>query len=447
MFMPPLASVTAQKNPASRDNIVSLLRENDLGEPSLVRMLDYVIELFENNGMGKDYYGYHNIDHELAVTYVTLLSACSAQNKMGFTKSDIRHMYAAALFHDFDPLKVVDKPHEMSVLSFIVDNKDILKMMREADIDLDIVKALILRTTYPWSGTAKENALSQIDECFASCDMTKNDTQAQKHFMNLGRYLSVVDRIGGYTLGDFTHAMELAKMNAHALAWRPSLIVRKSVAYFEDLQDSEPQMCRNVLASIPYALRKNFFDTILSFLQIRGKEISIQAEYTYDNLQFVPTIETMYTRNDSDFIDTLKYIFAELPKPLQFGPDTFEKSIRDPETILNTLRLNDCTGKILGFAKGGPLENYTLDSRINDRNFGMHNTVFLEPLALRMGYWGLRGGQQMRHLFVMQAHSKMFKFLSSFALRDVIQSRVDKEMAEFVAKFDPERWDYYRLKL
>jgi len=37
---------------------------------------------------------------------------------------------------------------------------------------------------------------------------------------------------------------------------------------------------------------------------------------------------------------------------------------------------------------------------------------------------------------------------TSFALRDVIRNRVGgKENAEFVSMFDPERWDYYRIKL
>lgn len=445
--MIPLASVTAPADLASRENIVKLLHENGLRESSLVRMLDYAIELFETMGLGKEYYGYHNINHELAVTYIALLSACTENNSMKFTKSDIRHIYTAALFHDFDPLKIMDKPHEMSVLSFITTNKDIINMMRNADVDLDIVKMLILRTTHPWSGSARDVAQSQIDECFESSAITRNKPERQAHYMNLGWYLSVVDRICGYALGDFAHAMVLAKMNAHALAWHPSLIVRRSVAYFEDLLNNESKMCQNVLSSIPYELRKNFFNAVLSFMHLRTKEISIQAEYTYDNLRFVPTIETMEKRNNPDFIDTLAEIFAELPQPLQFSPDSFEQSVRDPEIILNTLRLNDCRGEILGFAKGGPLENYNLDTRINDVNYALHNTVFLEPLALRMGYWGLGGGKQMRHLFVMQAHTKMFKFLTSFALRDVIQSRVDREKAEFVAKFDPERWDYYRIKL
>jgi len=37
--------------------------------------------------------------------------------------------------------------------------------------------------------------------------------------------------------------------------------------------------------------------------------------------------------------------------------------------------------------------------------------------------------------------------MTSFALRGVIQARIDKERAEFVQQFDPERWDYYRIKV
>jgi hypothetical protein len=36
--------------------------------------------------------------------------------------------------------------------------------------------------------------------------------------------------------------------------------------------------------------------------------------------------------------------------------------------------------------------------------------------------------------------------MTSFAMRDVIQYRINHESGiEFVKKFDPERWDYYRV--
>jgi len=417
--------------------------QKGLEDDCYVEMLDYTIDLFESQGLGTDYYGYHNINHELEVTYVSLLA--SIQDKVQFTKDDIKYLYVSALFHDFDPQKSVDKPHEESVLKFISMDRKLRQLIDVAKIDIEIIKILILRTTYPWSGKLKENAEEQIKQCFQNSDLTRNNMQYQEHIMDMGWYLSVVDRISGYALGDFSKAMEMAKMNAHALAWRPSLIVRSAVAYFEELLNKETDMAKSILKILPKEMRKNFFDTVLSFMKIRQQEITIQADYSYENLKLIPTIECMTTREDPKFIRSLYEIFLQLPTPLQFEKDDFEKSVKDPKVIINTLRLNDKNGEIVGFSKGGPLEKYQLRDEIRDENYGLGNTIFLEPLALKMGYWGLKGGSEMRHMFIMQAHSMKYKFLTSFALRDVIRARVDKEQAEFVTLFDPERWDYYRI--
>ena len=428
-----------------RNEILSLMVENGLEEDCYVEMLDYTIDLFESQGLGTEYYGYHNINHELEVTYVSLLAI--DQDRIKFTNEDIKYLYVAALFHDFDPQKNVDKPHEESVLKFISMDKKLRQLINDAKIDLEVIKVLILRTTYPWSGELKDNAENQIKECFNRSDLTRNNLPCQEHIMEMGWYLSVVDRVSGYALGDFSKAMEMAKMNAHALAWRPSLIVRSAVAYFEELLNKETNMAKGILKVLPKEMRKNFFDTVLSFMKIRQQEITIQAKCSYENLKMVPTIESMTTRNDPKFIGYLYEIFLELPSPLQFEKENFEKSVKDPQVIINTLRLNGKDGEIIGFSKGGPLENYKLREEIRDENYGIGNSVFLEPLALKMGYWGLKGGSEMRHMFIMQAHSMKFKFLTSFALRDVIRVRIDKEQAEFVTLFDPERWDYYRIKL
>jgi len=428
-----------------RNEILNLMVERGLEDDCYVEMLDYTIDLFESQGLGTEYYGYHNINHELEVTYISLLS--TKQEKIQFTDEDLRYLYVAALFHDFDPQKSVDKPHEESVLKFISMDRKLSQLINVANIDLEIVKALILRTTYPWSGELRENALKQIKQCFDSSDLTKNNQQYQQHIMEMGWYLSVVDRISGYALGDFTKAMEMAKMNAHALAWRPSLIVRSSVAYFEELLNKETDMLKGILKTLPKEMRKNFFDAVLSFMKIRQQEITIQADYSYENLKLIPTIECMSTREDPNFAKALYDIFLELPTPLQFEKDNFEKSVKDPKIIINTLRLNDKNGEIVGFSKGGPLEKYKLREEIRDENYGLGNTIFLEPLALKMGYWGLKGGSEMRHMFIMQSHSMKYKYLTSFALRDVISARIEKEQAEFVTLFDPERWDYYRIKI
>jgi len=428
-----------------RNEIISLMAQHNLEDDCFVEMLDYTIDLFESQGLGTEYYGYHNINHELEVTYGSLLAI--NQEKIKFSEEDKKYIYVAALFHDFDPQKSVDKPHEKSVLKFISLDKKLQKLMTDAEIDLEIVKALILRTTYPWKGDVKKDAESEIEQCFERSESTRNNQQLQKHIMEMGWYLSVVDRVSGYALGDFSTAMEKAKMNAHALAWRPSLIVRSAVAYFEELLNAETSMSKAILKTLPKEMRKNFFNTVLSFMKIRQQEVTIQADYSYENLKLIPTIENTSTQKDPNFTETLFNIFLELPKPLQFGKENFKESVNEPDTIINTLRLNDRDGEIVGFSKGGPLEKYQLREEVRDENYGLKNTVFLEPLALKMGYWGLRGGSEMRHLFIMQAHSMKYKHLTSFALRDVIKARVDKENAEFVTQFDPERWDYYRIKI
>ena len=80
--------------------------------------------------------------------------------------------------------------------------------------------------------------------------------------MNLGHFLSICDRIGGYSLGDFSKAMEMAKMNAHASGWHPAFIVRRAVSFFEDMLNNESAMCEQVLNGIPKHMRKNFLDNI-----------------------------------------------------------------------------------------------------------------------------------------------------------------------------------------
>ena len=71
---------------------------------------------------------------------------------------------------------------------------------------------------------------------------------------------------------------------------------------------------------------------------------------------------------------------------------------------------------------------------------------FPELVAIKNGYWGFHGGREIRQLFLMQVHSKGYKYMTSFAMRDVIQHRKKNEKTiEFVKKFDPEKWDYYRV--
>ena len=437
-------------NPQSlRNEIVDIADLMGLDNPAFTKMLDFTIELFESQGLGMDYYGYHNIEHELEVTYVTLVASNWKSVLNPINQEDLKYLYTSALFHDFDPEKSVDKPHEESVLKFLSSNNELKKFLEEVKLDLNIIKALILRTTFPWKGEFKENAERQIQQCFEESEITRNNKEMQDHYMRLGWFLSIVDRISGYALGDFSKGMEMAKKNAHALAWHPSLIVQRSVAYFEDLLNNESEMCERVLSSLPKHMRKNFMHNVLSFLKLREQEILIHADFVYDNLKIKPTIELMNTRKDPDFIKSLLAIYEELPKPLQIAKENFEETVKDQAILISTIRLGDSKGPIIGFAKGGPLENYEiLRDKVSDENFGKNNTIFFEPIAIKMGYWGHHCGSELRHLFTMQAHSKKFKYLTSFALRDVIKKRSEThEQAKFVKQFNPERWDYYRIEL
>ena len=271
-----------------RNEILSLMAQHGLENDCYLEMLDYTIDLFDSQGLGTEYYGYHNINHELEVTYVSLLAL--NQKKIKFTEEDKKYLYVAALFHDFDPQKSVDKPHEESVLKFISEDKKLRELLVSADIDLEIIKVLILRTTYPWAGESKKNAEIEIKKCFEKSERTRTSLALQEHIMEIGWYLSVVDRISGYALGDFTKAMEMAKMNAHALAWRPSIIIRTAVAYFEEILNKETEIAQTILRTLPKEMRKNFFDTVLSFMKMREQEVCIQADFAYENLKLVPTI-------------------------------------------------------------------------------------------------------------------------------------------------------------
>ena len=409
------------------------------------KMLDYTIEIFETQGLGRDYYGYHNLDHELEVAYITLLAALWEKKMQRLDQSDVEHLFVAALFHDFDPQKSVDRPHEENVVQFISLNKELKKLINEAGLDVEIIMALILRTTYPWTGEFKEKSEMQMTECFQRSEITINNIEKQSHYNELGWFLSVADRIGGYAIGDFSEAMEKAKKNAHAFAWHQSTIIRMSVNYFETLLNNESQMCRRVLHALPTETRKNFMNTVLSFMKLRQDEIRIESKFEYENQKFQTKVDSPEERSSDEYINQLTAIYNELPLPLQLQKSGFAKSILDSDTIITTLRLND--DEIVGYAKGGPLENYQLYAGIKDENYGKENTVFLEPIAMKLGYWGLGGGTRLRKVFSLLANTKRYRYLTSFALRDIIQKRMGSENVEFVAMLDPEHWDYYRVDL
>ena len=268
-------------SPSLRNGIFDLLSSTNMASDVNVKLLDFTIELFKDNGLFSDYYGYHNINHELEVTYVTLLSGIHALSDNFLTLDELNYLYAAALLHDFDPKKAMDKPHEKNVIQFISKNKTIQQLLTNANLDHNLICALISRTVYPWKGDIIRTTERLIDNYFSKSKI-KNDKKQQDHFRVLGHFLSVADRIGGYSLGDFQKAMDMAKMNAHSSSWHPAFIVRRSVGFFEDMLNSEPDMCQRVLNGLPKNMRKNFLDNIVGFMKLRQDELQIYNQFVYD---------------------------------------------------------------------------------------------------------------------------------------------------------------------
>jgi len=115
--------------PTLKNAIIDLMAESGIANKQLIMILDYVIDLFEKNNIGTDYYGYHNIDHELEVTYIALQASNLKSENSEFTIDDVKYLFTSSLFHDFDPEKSVDRPHEKNVVSFLENNEKPKKLI------------------------------------------------------------------------------------------------------------------------------------------------------------------------------------------------------------------------------------------------------------------------------------------------------------------------------
>ena len=190
------------------------------------KIIRHAVSEFSKKGLGPDYYGYHNIDHELESTYFTLLSAnghiiLSNEKNTIFTNEDIKYLFVSALFHDYDPVKQFDKPNEQSIEWFLRNDPEIRKFIDIVGIDINVVIAIIYRTAYPFNGKIAENATKRIHELLSTKDhlndynkmnninSANHNSERIKHYQQLGWFLSVCERIAGYALGDFEHANQL----------------------------------------------------------------------------------------------------------------------------------------------------------------------------------------------------------------------------------------------
>ncbi len=415
----------------------------------LDKTMEHAITEFSVNGLGVDYYGYHNIKHELEATYFTLLAVFGQKNNNRndiFDLMDVKYLFTSALYHDFDPLKRFEKPNEDAVESYIRNDKKIKESIDEAGLDIDIVIAIIHRTAYPFQDEIAEHAIARMNQLFTDAGITNNDTKKRKHYEDLGWFLSVSERVAGYALDGFDHALELARRNAHGLGWHPSRINKESVKFFS-LLNKEKEMLDFVLQGISEKYKENFQNNIDKFKELFLKEIEIR------NAVRKREINLLFISEDKNInqitLNEILSLYKELNNPIEINNEKkFARSTKHSKTILVTLRLNEINGTVIGFAKGGPLEYYKLRRGTVEENFGQKNTIFLERINIKTGYWGESGGHNLRMKFLTEAKRNGYKYVTGYVHRDVLIRRLNNaEPIKIIQKYDPDKLDYYRLSL
>jgi hypothetical protein len=415
----------------------------------LDKTMEHAITEFSINGLGVDYYGYHNIKHELEATYFTLLAVFGQKNNNRsniFDLMDVKYLFTSALYHDFDPLKRFEKPNEDAVESYIRNDKKIKESIDEAGLDIDIVIAIIHRTAYPFQDEIAEHAIARMNQLFTDAGIPNNDTKKRKHYEDLGWFLSVSERVAGYALDGFEHALELARRNAHGLGWHPSRINKESVKFFS-LLNKEKEMLNFVLGGISEKYKENFQNNIEKFKELFLKEIEIRnaVRKREINLLFISEDKNINQITLSEILS----LYKELNNPIEINNEKkFARSTKHSKTILVTLRLNEINGTVIGFAKGGPLEYYKLRRGTVEENFGQKNTIFLERINIKTGYWGESGGHNLRMRFLTEAKRNGYKYVTGYVHRDVLIRRINNgEPIKIIQKYDPDKLDYYRLSL
>ena len=445
------------KEAVLKDKIIGLGTMMGLQDRWIHRIIRHAVAEFSKKGLGADYYGYHNIDHELESAYFTLLSANGQENiekENKFSQDDIKYLFVAALFHDYDPLKQFDKPHEDSV-EWVLRNDDKIKdLIKDVGINIDIVIAIIHRTAYPFRGKIAQHAEKRMEELFNYAGISENDTNSREHYKELGWFLSVSERIAGYALGGIDRSMELARTNAHALGWHPSRISEESVKYFSILKE-EKEMFERVLYAVPDDYKKNFFDNVAAFKEAWAKEIEVRNSIRRNKISLTTVAEKVEGKDglDPHTKESVLDIYRKSHRPVGISSEKqFRKSLDSNDTILISLRVKDnndeISEEIVGYVKGGPLENYQIRHGTHDTNLGKKNTAYMEWISIRPGFWGETGGHVLRMEFLREAKHRGYSYVTSYVHRNVVMQRINKgENIEIVQKYDPDKLDYYRVDL
>ncbi len=421
-----------------QDKIVELAFDLGLQDTWVHSVVNFAITEFSKKGLGIDYYGYHNIDHELEAAYCTLLIAKGLSSKL--TTKDIYYLFLASLFHDFDPLKDFDRPNESAVEYFVRSSKSVRRFIDYAGLDMNIVISMIYRTAYPFVGKIADDAMKRIDELFTASRLSSYE---REHYLMLGWLVSLAERIAGYALRDENGAMELAIKNAHALGWHPAIVNRESIKYFNSIFENEKGMLDLILSAIDSEYRERFLRNVEYFKKAYNKELEVKEMIREGMIKLSVNAEHEY----SNCINSLLKLHGLLPSPLRMKDSEFINKLKHSDTLLLTLRAGSMN-EIVGYCRGGALEHYRLRRGTYDENKGKRNTVYLEPISIDYPYWGVNGGHLLRYSFIFEAKRRGYRYLTAYTHRSVIEERIARgEPIEIVCRYNPDRYDYYRYDL
>jgi len=418
-----------------QDRIEYLAKDVGINRYWVHKLLEYVITQFTLRFKDNDYYGYHTLEHELESAYISLLAA---RNDPNVNYKDCLYLLFAALIHDMDPYKQSDKPHEESIEQYIRNEPILNRLIKQGGLDIDIIIAMVYRTTYPFKGKTAEIAMENINRVL-------KDIPNKEHYINLGWFLSICERIAGYALGDFKKAVELAIRNAHALNWHPSVINRESVKFFSSLFNEERPMFDRIINNLPKDLSNTFLTNVSKFKEEWEKEIKIRDAILNNKIRLFTKVENM-SRLDSLTREYIIKLYNLLPLHLRLLGSDPSKLVYN--SILITLYTNEPNNPTVGYAKGAPLEYYKLREHTIDNNIGKYNTIYLEPMIVMPGYWDSGGGKMLRRVFLREACKYGYEYVTAYNNRKVLEYRIAKgEPLEIVCKFDPDMLDYYRINL
>ncbi len=80
-------------------NILKLASDIGFQDRWTAALLRHAVSEFSKKGLGADYYGYHNIQHELEAAYFSLIAAYAYySHDFSFDQQDLIYLFVAALF-------------------------------------------------------------------------------------------------------------------------------------------------------------------------------------------------------------------------------------------------------------------------------------------------------------------------------------------------------------